>query len=89
MLKADRMLKEAGEGSYLVRESRRYEGAYTLCMNYDDRVLNYKVRFTSHISAIQRTIFHGYISLHTVCFSCTTMECILLARNDSTPYMIW
>lgn len=39
---ADRMLMEAGEGAFLVRESKRSQDAFTLCMLFDGRVLNYK-----------------------------------------------
>ncbi|CAI4230611.1 unnamed protein product [Auanema sp. JU1783] len=42
---ADKMLKESGEGAFLVRESRRCPDAYTLCMFFDGRVLNYKLYY--------------------------------------------
>lgn len=42
---AEMKLREVGEGAYLVRESKRSEGAYTLCMFFDGRVLNYKLYF--------------------------------------------
>ncbi|KAK6026818.1 SH2 domain protein [Ostertagia ostertagi] len=44
-LKADRMLMEAGEGAFLVRESKRSQDAFTLCMLFDGRVLNYKLYY--------------------------------------------
>lgn len=42
---AERMLLEAGEGAYLVRASRRSQGANTLCMLFDGHVLNYKLYY--------------------------------------------
>ncbi|CAB3402233.1 unnamed protein product [Caenorhabditis bovis] len=42
---AERMLLEAGEGAYLVRESTRSKDAYTLCMVFDKKVLNYKLYY--------------------------------------------
>ncbi|VDK48838.1 unnamed protein product, partial [Cylicostephanus goldi] len=41
-VEAERMLMEVGEGAFLVRESRRSQDAFTLCMMFDGRVLNYK-----------------------------------------------
>ncbi|KAE9549805.1 hypothetical protein FO519_006986 [Halicephalobus sp. NKZ332] len=40
---AEMMLRSAGEGSYLVRASKRSENAYTLCILFDNNVLNYKL----------------------------------------------
>ena len=37
------MLRNAGEGSYLVRASKRSENAFTLCILFDNNVLNYKL----------------------------------------------
>jgi hypothetical protein len=37
------MLRDAGEGAYLVRESKRSPNAFTLCMFFDGQVLNYKL----------------------------------------------
>ncbi|CAI2349839.1 unnamed protein product [Caenorhabditis sp. 36 PRJEB53466] len=42
---AERMLIEAGEGSYLVRESNRSRDAFTLCMVFDGKVMNYKLYY--------------------------------------------
>lgn len=42
---AEQLLKEAGEGAYLVRASRRSPDANTLCMLFDGNVLNYKLYF--------------------------------------------
>uniref|UniRef100_A0AC35GLJ4 N-chimaerin n=1 Tax=Panagrolaimus sp. PS1159 TaxID=55785 RepID=A0AC35GLJ4_9BILA len=42
---AEMMLRNAGEGSYLVRASKRSANAYTLCILYDNNVLNYKLFF--------------------------------------------
>ncbi len=42
---ADGLLGEKGEGAYLVRESNRCPGTYTLCMRFDGRTLNYKLYF--------------------------------------------
>lgn len=39
------MLRKAGEGSYLVRASKRSANAYTLCILFDNNVLNYKLFF--------------------------------------------
>ncbi|KAK6053473.1 SH2 domain protein [Cooperia oncophora] len=44
-VEADRMLMEAGEGAFLVRESKRSQDAFTLCMLFDGRVLNYKLYY--------------------------------------------
>ncbi|ETN72322.1 hypothetical protein RB195_011894 [Necator americanus] len=44
-VEADRMLMEVGEGAFLVRESRRSQDAFTLCMMFDGRVLNYKLYY--------------------------------------------
>ncbi|MFH4983484.1 hypothetical protein AB6A40_010193 [Gnathostoma spinigerum] len=40
---AERMLHEVGEGAFLVRASRRSADAATLCMIFDNHVLNYKL----------------------------------------------
>uniref|UniRef100_A0A8R1DQK2 Uncharacterized protein n=1 Tax=Caenorhabditis japonica TaxID=281687 RepID=A0A8R1DQK2_CAEJA len=40
---AEKMLLDAGEGSYLVRESNRSRDACTLCMVFDGKVMNYKL----------------------------------------------
>lgn len=40
---SDKLLASAGEGSYLVRESQRAPGMYTLCMRFDDVTKNYKL----------------------------------------------
>lgn len=40
---ADRLLRATGEGAFLVRASKRSDDAYTLCMLFDGRVLNYKL----------------------------------------------
>ncbi len=37
------MLREVGDGAYLVRASSRSQNAYTLCMLFDGKVLNYKL----------------------------------------------
>ncbi|CAJ0581092.1 unnamed protein product, partial [Mesorhabditis spiculigera] len=42
---AEVMLKEAGEGAYLVRESKRSLSAYTLCIIFEGHVLNYKLYY--------------------------------------------
>jgi hypothetical protein len=42
---AEMMLRNAGEGSYLVRASKRSANAYTLCILFDNNVLNYKLFF--------------------------------------------
>uniref|UniRef100_A0AC34GTG2 Beta-chimaerin n=1 Tax=Panagrolaimus sp. ES5 TaxID=591445 RepID=A0AC34GTG2_9BILA len=42
---AEMMLRKAGEGSYLVRASKRSANAYTLCILFDNNVLNYKLFF--------------------------------------------
>ncbi|CAJ0941489.1 unnamed protein product, partial [Mesorhabditis belari] len=42
---AEDLLKEAGEGAYLVRESKRSLDAYTLCMIFEGHVLNYKLYY--------------------------------------------
>ncbi|KAF1763464.1 hypothetical protein GCK72_011730 [Caenorhabditis remanei] len=42
---AEKMLLEAGEGSYLVRESNRSRDACTLCMVFDGKVMNYKLYY--------------------------------------------
>ena len=39
------MLRDAGEGAYLVRASKRSADAYTLCLLFDDNVLNYKLYY--------------------------------------------
>lgn len=39
------MLRKAGEGSYLVRASKRSADAYTLCIMFDNNVLNYKLYY--------------------------------------------
>lgn len=39
----DRVLRASGEGSYLVRESSRAPGAYTLCFLFDSQTRNYKL----------------------------------------------
>uniref|UniRef100_A0A914UX35 N-chimaerin n=2 Tax=Plectus sambesii TaxID=2011161 RepID=A0A914UX35_9BILA len=41
----EQLLAAAGEGAYLVRESQRSAGAYTLCMRFDGKALNYKLFF--------------------------------------------
>lgn len=45
---SDRMLAAAGEGSYLVRESQRARGTYTLCLRFDDATKNYKLYFDGY-----------------------------------------
>lgn len=42
---AERMLLEAGEGAFLVRASKRSPDAATLCMVFDNHVLNYKLYY--------------------------------------------
>uniref|UniRef100_A0A7E4UUA6 SH2 domain protein n=1 Tax=Panagrellus redivivus TaxID=6233 RepID=A0A7E4UUA6_PANRE len=42
---AEMMLKRAGEGAFLVRASKRSANAYTLCILFDNNVLNYKLFF--------------------------------------------
>lgn len=42
---ADKMLTQAGEGAYLVRESQREIGTYTLCIRFDNTTKNYKLFF--------------------------------------------
>ncbi|VDP11166.1 unnamed protein product [Soboliphyme baturini] len=41
--KADELLAASGEGSYLVRESRRAENSFTLCIRFDGFTKNYKL----------------------------------------------
>lgn len=40
---ADKMLSQAGDGAYLVRESQREVGTYTLCIRFDNVTKNYKL----------------------------------------------
>lgn len=42
---AESMLREAGEGAFLVRASKRSQDAATLCMLFDNHVLNYKLYY--------------------------------------------
>lgn len=42
---AEKLLCEAGEGAYLVRSSTRGESAYTLCIYFEGKVMNYKLYF--------------------------------------------
>jgi hypothetical protein len=37
------MLREVGDGAYLVRSSKRSADAYTLCLLFDGNVMNYKL----------------------------------------------
>lgn len=49
------LLRETGEGAYLVRASRRSPDANTLCMLFDGNVLNYKLYYDgSHFVAEKR-----------------------------------
>lgn len=44
---SEKLLRNAGEGAYLVRESRRAELAYTLCIFFAGKILNYKLYYDS------------------------------------------
>ncbi|CAD6199349.1 unnamed protein product [Caenorhabditis auriculariae] len=75
---AERMLLEAGDGSYLVRESKRSADAYTLSMVFDGKVLNYKLyydpnedkyfvgekRFNSMYELVADGLISFFINLH-------------------------
>lgn len=39
------MLRDTGEGAYLIRASRRAADAYTLCLLFDGNVMNYKLYY--------------------------------------------
>lgn len=68
---ADKMLSEAGEGSYLVRESQREIGTYTLCIRFDNVTKNYKLFFDGHhyvgekrFDSLDDLVADGLISMH-------------------------
>ncbi|PAV63062.1 hypothetical protein WR25_14740 [Diploscapter pachys] len=71
----DQLLREAGEGAFLVRESRRSNDAFTLCMFFNGKVLNYKLyydgchfvgdkRFESMDLLVADGLISMYIDLH-------------------------
>ncbi|KAI6214828.1 SH2 motif and Protein kinase C and RhoGAP domain containing protein [Aphelenchoides besseyi] len=64
---ADQMLRDFGEGAYLVRASKRSADAYTLGLFFDGNVLNYKLYYDGmHFVAEKRfeiTICLLYISI--------------------------
>ena len=45
------MLREVGEGAYLVRAPKRSADAFTLCIFFDGNVLNYKLYFDNEIGS--------------------------------------
>lgn len=68
---AERMLREAGEGAFLVRASRRSQGAATLCMLFDNHVLNYKLYYDSmhyvgekRFETLEELVADGLITMH-------------------------
>ncbi|XP_033111812.1 N-chimaerin-like isoform X2 [Anneissia japonica] len=69
---ADCLLQEAGEGSYLVRESQRAPGSYTLGLRYGGMTRNYKLfydgmhyiadkRFNSMNDLVEDGLIHFYM----------------------------
>ncbi|XP_071956281.1 beta-chimaerin-like isoform X2 [Antedon mediterranea] len=69
---ADWLLQEAGEGSYLVRESQRAPGSYTLGLRYGGMTRNYKLfydgmhyiadkRFNSMNDLVEDGLIHFYM----------------------------
>lgn len=68
---AERMLLEAGDGAFLVRASRRSRDAATLCMVFDNHVLNYKLYYDGmhyvgekRFETIEDLVADGLITMH-------------------------
>ena len=53
------MLRDTGDGAYLVRASKRSADAYTLCFLFDGQVMNYKLYYDDgmHFVAEKRLDF--------------------------------
>uniref|UniRef100_A0A915CED1 Uncharacterized protein n=2 Tax=Parascaris TaxID=6254 RepID=A0A915CED1_PARUN len=68
---AENMLREAGEGAFLVRASRRSQDAATLCMLFDNHVLNYKLYYDGmhyvgekRFETLEELVADGLITMH-------------------------
>ncbi|KRY53041.1 N-chimaerin, partial [Trichinella britovi] len=68
---SDRLLASAGEGSYLVRQSRRAEYSYTLCIRFDGQTKNYKLFYDGQhfvgekrFDSVEQLVADGLISMH-------------------------
>lgn len=66
---AEQMLREAGDGAYLVRASRRSQGAATLCMVFDRHVLNYKLYYDGTHYVGEKRLFFRYFFLNLIAFN--------------------
>uniref|UniRef100_A0A183C8X9 SH2 domain-containing protein n=1 Tax=Globodera pallida TaxID=36090 RepID=A0A183C8X9_GLOPA len=77
-VETEKLLLEFGEGAFLVRESQRSFNAFTLSMNFDNNVLNYKLfyddlcckhyvgekRFDSIFELVQDGLICMYVEKH-------------------------
>ncbi|VDK61702.1 unnamed protein product [Anisakis simplex] len=65
------MLRERGEGAFLVRASKRSQDAATLCMLFDNHVLNYKLYYDGmhyvgekRFETLEELVADGLITMH-------------------------
>ncbi|CAK9303662.1 unnamed protein product [Gordionus sp. m RMFG-2023] len=70
---ANKLLCLNGEGSYLVRESERFPGTYTLCLRYDSVDRHYKLYFDGarhfvrpdkRVRSLRTLVADGLVTMH-------------------------
>uniref|UniRef100_A0A914I6N1 Beta-chimaerin n=1 Tax=Globodera rostochiensis TaxID=31243 RepID=A0A914I6N1_GLORO len=99
-VETEKLLLEFGEGAFLVRESQRSFNAFTLSMNFDNNVLNYKLfyddlcckhyvgekRFDSIFELVQDGLICMYVEKHASEYIAKMAES---AEYELSPYSIY